>query len=195
MRTRPGAIVASGTAQQSEVDNAITQFADDIGGQLPAPWTSSLREAARAAAPRVPDALAAAIREGVPPRARVSAWWRLIGAWQWLLALLAVAGVAWSVVIGIGHGVKGSSALLSDVSLIPWLLITSVAVLVLGWLTASGCHNMALAAAEREQVRAADGMHERVASVARDLVLRPAGSEIAEYERFRIALSAANFSG
>jgi len=80
---------------------------------------------------------------------------------------------------------------LSDVSLIPWLLIMSVAVLVLGWLTASGCHNMALAAAEHEQATAADGMRERVASVAHDLVLQPAGREIADYERFRLALSAA----
>ncbi|HEY6791271.1 MAG TPA: GTP-binding protein [Trebonia sp.] len=193
-RTRPVAAASSRTAQQSEVDNAITRFADDIGGQLPAPWTHSLREAARAAAPRVPGALATAVGEGAPPRAAVPAWWRLIGAWQWLLTLLAVAGVAWSVVIAVGHGVKGSSALLSDVSLIPWLLIMSVAVLILGWLTASGCHNMALAAAEREQARAAEGMREQVASVARDLVLQPAGREIAEYERFRVALSGASFS-
>jgi hypothetical protein len=191
--TRPGATAASGTAQQSEVDNAVTRFADDIGGQLPSPWTRSLREAARAAAPRVPGALAAAVSEGAPPRARVPAWWRLIGAWQWLLALLAVAGVAWSVVIAVGRGVKGSSALVSDVSLIPWLLIMSVAVLILGWLTASGCHNMALAAAEREQVRAAEGMREQVESVAHDLVLQPAGREIAEYERFRMALGKAGF--
>ena len=188
--TRTRAIASSGTAQQSEVDNAITRFADGVGGHLPAPWNSSLREAARSAAPRMPAALAAAVREGIPRRASVPAWWRLIGAWQWLLALLAVAGVAWSVVIAVGHGVKDSSALLSDMSLIPWLLIMSVAVLVLGWLTASGCHNMALAAAEHEQARAADGMRERVTTVARDLVLRPAGSEIAEYERFRVALSA-----
>jgi GTP-binding protein EngB required for normal cell division len=194
-RTRPGATAASGTAQQSEVDNAVTRFADDIGGQLPSPWTRSLREAARAAASRVPGALAAAVSEGAPPSARVPAWWRLIGAWQWLLALLAVAGVAWSVVIAVGHGAKGSSALVSDVSLIPWLLIMSVAVLILGWLTASGCHNMALAAAEREQVRAAEGMREQVESVAHDLVLQPAGREIAEYERFRKALGEASFSG
>ena len=67
----------------------------------------------------------------------------------------------------------------------------SVAVLVLGWLTASGCHNMALAAAEHEQAGAADGMRQRVVSVAHDLVLQPAGQEIADYERFRLALSAA----
>jgi hypothetical protein len=189
--TRPG--VTAGTAQQSEVDNAITRFADAIGGQLPDPWARSLREAARSKAPQVPGVLAAAVRDGVPPRDSVPAWWRLIGAWQWLLVLLAVAGVAWSVVIAVGHGVKGSSALLSDTSLIPWLLIMSVAVLVLGWLTASGCRNMALAAAEREQARAADGMRERVTSVARDLVITPVGREIADYERFRAALSRAQY--
>jgi hypothetical protein len=188
--TRPGVTAASGTAQQSEVDNAITRFADDIGGQLPDPWARSLREAARSRAPQVPGAIAAAIREGIPPRISVTAWWRLIGAWQWLLVLLAVAGVAWSVLIVAVHGVKGSPALLSDTSLVSWLLIMSAAVLVLGWLTASGCRNMALAAAEREQARAADGMRERVTSVARDLVITPVGHEIADYERFRVALSA-----
>jgi energy-coupling factor transporter ATP-binding protein EcfA2 len=187
---RSGAAAAAGTAQQSEVDNAITRFADDVGGQLPAPWDRLLRETARFAAPRLPGALADAIRAGIPARARVPAWWRLIATWQWLLALLAVAGVAWSAVVAVGHALKSGPALLSDTSLIPWLLITSVAVLVLGWLTASGCHNMALAAAEREQARAAEEMRERVASVARDLVLAPVGREVADYERFRVALGA-----
>jgi hypothetical protein len=192
--TRSGVTAASGTAQQSEVDNAITRFAEAIGGQLPGPWARSLREAARSGAPQVPGALATAVREGIPPVATVPAWWRLIAAWQWLLAGLAVAGVAWSAVIAVGHGVKSSSPLLSDLSLIPWLLIMSVAVLVLGWLTGSGCHNMVLAAAEREQARAAREMREQVTSVARDMILRPTGREIAEYERFREALSAADFS-
>jgi GTP-binding protein EngB required for normal cell division len=187
--TGPSVAAASGTAQQSEVDNAITRFADAIGGQLPAPWARSLREAARSAAPRVPGALAEAVREGIPERAGIPAWWRLIAAWQWLLVLLAVAGVAWSVVIGVGQGVKASSALLSDTALIPWLVTMTVAVLVLGSLTASGCRNAALADAEREQARADSGMREQVSSVARDLILTPAGREIAEYERFREALS------
>jgi hypothetical protein len=191
--TRSGVTAASGTAQQSELDNAITRFAEAIGGQLPGPWARSVREAARSGAPQVPGALATAVREGIPPIATVPAWWRLIAAWQWLLAGLAVAGVAWSAVIAVGHGVKSNAPLLSDLSLIPWLLVTSVAVLVLGWLTASGCHNMVLAAAEREQARAAREMREQVTSVARELVLSSTGREIAEYERFREALSAADF--
>ena len=71
-------------------------------------------------------------------------------------------------VIAVGHAAKASSALMSDLSLIPWLVIMAVAVLLLGWLTASGCHNMALAAAEREQARAIRDMRDQVAAVARD---------------------------
>jgi hypothetical protein len=182
-------IVQPAAAQQSEVDNAITRFADAIGGQAPAVWVRSLREAARSQAPQVPGALAAAMREGIPERASVPAWWRLISAWQWLLITLAVVGVLWSAVIAIGHEANGGSSLVSDVSLIPWLLVMAAAVLLLGWLSASGCHNMALAAAEREQSRSARDMRDRVARVAHALVLNPTGREIAEYERFRIALS------
>ena len=178
-------------AQQSEVDNAITRFADTIGGQLPAPWSRSLRDAARSGAAQVPGALAAAVRAGNAGKAMVPRWWRLITLWQWLLAVLAVAGVGWSAVIAAGHGATGQSALLTDTSLIPWLLVTAAAVLLLGWLTASGCQNMVLVAAEREQERAETEMSARVAATARDLVLAPAGREITEYERFRTSLEAA----
>jgi len=180
-----------GTAQQSEVDNAITQFADAVGAQLPAPWSRSLRDAARSGAVQVPGTLAASVRAGIPAKPAVPAWWRLIALWQGLLVFLAVAGIAWSVVIAVGHQVKASLALLSDTSLIPWLLIMAAAVLLLGWLTASGCQNMALVAAEHERVRAEDDMRGRVSAVARDLVVFPAGHEISEYERFRMALTAA----
>ena len=189
-----GPAAGAGSAQQSEVDNVITRFADFFGSQLAAPWNRSLRDAARSGAPQVPGVLAASIREGIPQRASVPAWWWLIAAWQWLLAALAVAGVAWSIVIAVGHGMRGASALLSDVSLIPWLLVMAAAVLVLGWLTAYGCRNMAAAAAEREQARAQQDMRERVTTVARDLVLAPVGRELAEYERFRHALGAAQFT-
>jgi energy-coupling factor transporter ATP-binding protein EcfA2 len=185
----PSGIVQPAAAQQSEVDNAITRFADAIGGHAPAVWARSLREAARSEAVQVPGALAAAMREGIPERASVPAWWRLISVWQWLLVTLAIVGVLWSAVIAIGHEANGGSSLVSDVSLIPWLLVMAAAVLLLGWLSASGCHNMALAAAEREQSRSARDMRDRVARVAHALVLRPTGGEIAEYERFRIALT------
>ena len=56
---------AVGQAQQSEVDNAITAFADAVGGGLPEPWAGGLREAARCNAGMVPQALADAVQAAV----------------------------------------------------------------------------------------------------------------------------------
>jgi hypothetical protein len=154
-----------------------------------------VRDAARSGAAQVPGALAAAVQVGSPGKGRVPRWWRLIAVWQGLLAVLAVAGICWSAVIAAGHAASGQAALLSDTSLIPWLIVTAAAVLLLGWLTASGCQNMVLVAAEREQERAEAEMRARVTAVARDLVLTPAGNEIEVYERFRGSLEGAVLPG
>ncbi len=183
----------AGQAQQSEVDNAITALADAVGAGLPDPWATTLRATARSHATQVPSALADAVRHA-PPVARpapVPVWWRLITAWQWLLTAAAAAGVVWALVIAVAHGGREQSTLLGDVSLIPWLLIMAAAVLLLGFLTAAGCQNMALLAAERERERAAHAMRAGVARVARDLVLAPVGREIAQYERYRRDLAVA----
>jgi len=185
------AATAVARAPQSEVDNAITAFADAVGGELPGPWASSLRDAARCNASMVPSALADAVHQAVPGTRRVPVWWRLITAWQWLLTALAVGGVGWAVVIAVAHSGQPKSTLLGDVSLIPWLLIMAAALLLLGFLTASGCKNMALLAAERERESADQAMRERVAAVTRDLVLDATGREIAQYERFRKELAVA----
>jgi homoserine kinase len=63
---------------------------------------------------------------------------------------------------------------------------------VLGYLTAVGCRNMTVAAAEREREAAEHAMRDRVAEVTRDLVLVPTGQEISQYERFRRELAVAS---
>jgi GTP-binding protein EngB required for normal cell division len=206
LRRRPGlpalrgsgagrAAEAVGQAQQSEVDNAITAFADSVGGALPAPWAGSLREAARSNAPVVPTALADAVR-GVAAAGGQSppAWWRVVALWQWLLAVVAAVGVVAAVVIAVYHLTGHHQGLISEASLIPWLLALAAALLVLGFLTAVGCRNMTLAAAEREREEAAATMRERVSEVTRELVLVPTGREITEYERFRRELALASAS-
>ncbi|HEX8009015.1 MAG TPA: hypothetical protein VF482_21610, partial [Trebonia sp.] len=188
------AVAGVGQAQHSGVDNAITAFADAVGGQLPGPWSALVRDAARSNVTEVPAALAAAVHRAVPERARVPVWWRLITGWQWLLTVLAAVGVVWAVVIAVAHGGKQQSTLLSDTSLIPWLIVMAVALLVLGALTASGCLNLVLLAADREREHAERAMREQIAAVAAELVLAPVGREIAEYERFRRELAVAQGS-
>ena len=184
---------AAGQAQQSEVDNAITAFADSVGGALPVPWAGSLRAAARSNAPLVPGALAAAVR-GVAAASspRPPAWWRLVMLWQWLLTVLAAAAVVVAVVIAVDHLTGHHKGVLSEASLIPWLLALAVALLVLGFLTAVGCRNTTVAAAEREREEAERAMRAQVSDVTRTLVLAPTGAEIAQYEKFRRELAVAS---
>ena len=192
LEARSIAAASAGQAQQSDIDNAITVFADEVGGQLPEPWTRTVRDAARSGAADARSALGAAVREALPSSANVPGWWRLVLFWQWLLVALAIAGLAWIGVIAALSGHKHLSALVSDSSLIPWLAIMVVAILLLGWLTSSGCQNMVLLAADRERDHADQMMHDRVRAVAHDLVLVPTGQEIHEYERFRRELALAH---
>jgi energy-coupling factor transporter ATP-binding protein EcfA2 len=184
---------AVGQAQQSEVDNAITAFADSVGAGLPEPWAGALREAARCNAGMVPQALAGAVRAAVAEgKAGPPAWWRLVTAWQWLLTVLAAGGVVLSVVIAVSRLTGHRQGWTSEVSLIPWLLIMAVAMLVLGYVTAVSCRNMAVGVADRERQDAELAMRAKVAGVTHDLVLLAAGREIAQYERFRRELAVAS---
>jgi energy-coupling factor transporter ATP-binding protein EcfA2 len=183
---------AVGQAQQSEVDNAIRAFADTVGSGLPAPWAGSLREAARCNAGMVPQALADAVQTAVAEvKSGPPAWWRLVTVWQWLLSVLAVAGVVLSVVIAVVRLTGHRQGWTAEVSLIPWLLVMAAAMLVLGYVTAVSCRNMAIGVADRERRTAEQAMRDRVAGVTHDLVLLATGREIAQYERFRRELAVA----
>jgi energy-coupling factor transporter ATP-binding protein EcfA2 len=183
---------AAGQAQQSEVDNAITAFADAVGGDLPTPWAGALRDAARCNANMVPQALAAAVQTVVTGEAsRPPAWWRLVTAWQWLLTVLAVAGIGLSVAIAVARAAGRHQGWISEVSLIPWLLIMAVAMLALGYVTAVSCRNVAAATADRDRDDTEQAMRNQVAGVTHDLVLVATGREIAQYERYRRELAVA----
>ncbi len=134
------ALAAGADAQQSEIDSAVTAFADAIGETLPDPWPRTVRAAARSRATEADAALSAAISESMPAGARIPAWWRVVCAWQWLLAALVVAGIGWMgviVVVGAFHAAgPHPPELVGSVALLPWLAAIVAAMLLLGWLTA-----------------------------------------------------------
>ena len=121
----------------------------------------------------------------------MTGWWRLIALAQWLLMLLTLAGLVWiALILARSHPHKPAS-LISDVSLAPWLGVMVAALLLLGWLVSSWCRNMVVLAADRERELAVHAILARIGAVASDLVLVPAGRELADYERFRTELAAA----
>ncbi|HYZ57271.1 MAG TPA: GTPase [Streptosporangiaceae bacterium] len=191
-----GAAVAAGAdAQQSEIDSAITAFANVISGTLPDPWPRTVRGAARSRAAEIRGALSAAISESMPAQGKVPGWWRLIWAWQWLLVALVIAGICWmgvTVAVGVFHAMgQRPPSLLGNVALIPWLGVMVVAMFLLGWLTASGSQNVVMLSADRERERMAATTQAHIVAVARALVVIPAYSELAEYARFCTELTTA----
>jgi len=182
------AVAAGAEAQQPEIDRAITVFADAVGEGLPDPWPRTVRAAARSRAGEVSGALSAAISESMPAGARIPAWWRLVCAWQWLLVALVVAGSAWMGVIlvaGVFHAAgPHPPELIGSAGLLPWLAAMVIALLLLGWLTASGSQNAVMLSSDREREHMAANMRSRIDAVARDLVVTPTGAELSGYAQF-----------
>ena len=189
------AVAAGADAQQSEVDSAITVFADAVSQGLPDPWPRTVRAAARSQAGSISGALSSAISESVPGAARIPGWWRLVCAWQWLLVALVIAGIGWMgvlLVVGVFHAMgQHPPELLGSVALIPWVAAMVVAFLLLGWLTATGSQNAVTLASDREREQIAAAMRSRIDAVARDLVVIPAGTELTTYTEFCTGLTAA----
>ena len=189
------AVAAGAEAQQSEIDSAITVFADAVGDGLPDPWPRTVRAAARSRAGEVSGALSAAISESMPAGARIPAWWRLICAWQWLLVAMVVTGIGWMGVIlvaGVLHAAgPHPPELIGSAGLLPWLAAMVIALLLLGWLTASGSQNAVMLSSDREREHMAAIMYSRIDAVARDLVVTPTGAELSGYAQFCTGLVAA----
>ena len=189
------AVTSGADVQQAEIDSAITGFAEAVSETLPDPWPRTVRAAARSRAGEVSGALSAAISESMPAGARIPTWWRLVLAWQWLLVALVVAGIGWIgviLVVGVFHAAGAHPPeLIGSVALLPWLAAMVVAMLLLGWLTASGSQNAVMLSSDREREQMAAVMRSRIDAVARDIVVIPAGTELAEYARFCTGLTAA----
>jgi GTP-binding protein EngB required for normal cell division len=178
-------------AQQAEIDNAITALGDQVGADLPAPWSSTVRTAARSQAQQIPAALGAAIGESLPAENAVTPWWRMVAAWQGLLLGCAAVGLAWMVailVLGVFDVAPHAPAIFRDPVLLPWIAVMIAAILLLGWLTASGGMTLVNTAAIRERAQADGEMRSRMTAVADQMVLLPIRQELSECSRFRAEL-------
>jgi GTP-binding protein EngB required for normal cell division len=178
-------------AQQAEIDNALTELADEVSPDLPKPWSHTVRAAIRSRAEDIPAALGDRIGESLPAENTIPSWWRAIGVWQGLLLGCVLVGIAWIIaimILGVFHAGHDVPRLFSAASLVPLIAVLIAAMLILGWLTASACLNAVRTAAVRENEQVADDMENRMAGVAQQLVIAPAQQELSELDRFRTEL-------
>jgi hypothetical protein len=96
------------------------------------------------------------------------------------------------VVTGALHALQHTTATSSNVALLPWIAVMVAAVLLLGWLTASGCMTLVVRTADRERGQAEQQMRAGIAVVARQMVVVPVEQELSVYTRFRADLAIAD---
>jgi GTP-binding protein EngB required for normal cell division len=180
--------------QHSEIDNALTELADQVCPELPKPWSRTVRRAVRSHAEEIPAALGAEIRTALPPENSGERWWRIAGVGQGLLLGGAAVALAWFVALlaikaaGAGHGLP---ALFSDLVFLPAAAAVVVIALVAGWLIAGRSTTAVHVIATEQTDQMVDDIRQRMKSVAHDLVIAPADQELAEFARFRSELEVA----
>ncbi|GAB2835587.1 hypothetical protein GCM10022221_38370 [Actinocorallia aurea] len=175
-------------AQQGGVDSALHGVTDGVTEDLPGPWRLSMRAAARSNAGRLPDALGSALRATVPEFNQVPRWWWLVKVWQRVLVGGTALGLVWTVLLALYGGFEigdSPSALIGDLSILPWVLVLTGCMLGMGALTAAACRNVVALSAARHGERIEAGMRETLASVADELVLRPVAAELKAYADYR----------
>ncbi|MDQ1246576.1 MAG: hypothetical protein QG597_944, partial [Actinomycetota bacterium] len=79
----------------ARAQTAVLTYADAASRGAPPAWIASARDVADAAAAGLPDELDRAITRAPLVSRRTPRWWSLVGALQWLLLALAVAGGVW----------------------------------------------------------------------------------------------------
>jgi len=174
-------------AQQAEIDTALTKLADETCPPLPKPWSQATRSAIRSRAEQIPAAIGSAVGESLPAENKITPWWRLAGAWQGLLLGCVIVSLAWVaalLIFGVFHVGNNVPRLFSDAHLLPWSVLLIAAFLLLGWLSAAGAMSQVRTAAVRERAAVQETMRTKIGNVAREMVMAPAGQELAEYRRF-----------
>ncbi|ROO89530.1 putative GTPase [Actinocorallia herbida] len=178
-------------AQQGGVDSALHGVTDGVTEDLPGPWRLSVRAAARTHAGRLPDELGSALRATVPGFNQVPRWWSLVKIWQRVLVGGTALGLVWSLLLLLYGGfdiAEAPSALIGDLSILPWVLVLTGCMLGMGALTAAACRNVVALSAARHGERIEAGMRETLASIADELVLRPVAAELKTYADYRVTV-------
>jgi GTP-binding protein EngB required for normal cell division len=177
--------------QRAQVDSAIRSLALEASAGLPEPWPALVRRAAAGREPELADRLDRAVA-GADLRMQPPRWWTPARWIQRLLAAVAAAGALWLVLLaGLGYLQLDDAVPTPDVLGIPVptaLLIGGLAAGVLIGFLARFANRLG---ARRRARRAGRALHDRVATVAEELVIAPLEAELEAQGKLTRALDAA----
>jgi len=189
VRTARSSLPAATPTQRSRVELATRQVAETAGEGLPTPWALAVQAAASPAGADLADALDQAVL-GADLGIGRPAWWRVVGAAQWLLTAAAVVGGAWLVALALLGALRLPEPRTPYVGWLPLPTLLLLAGLILGLLLGVMVRSVAGAAARARGLRAKARLLEAVAGVAGSRVIGPVRQVLADHRATREALDA-----
>lgn len=189
VRTARSSLPAPTPTQRSRMELATRQVADAASEGLPTRWSDAVHAAARPAGGDLADALDQAVL-GADLQVSRPAWWRVVGAAQWLLAAVALTGAAWLLVLAVLGALRLPQPQTPYVGWMPVPTLMLVGGLVLGLVLGVGVRAVARSSARRRAERAQKRLLAAVEAVARDRVTAPVHEVLADHRATREALDA-----
>jgi hypothetical protein len=182
---------AATQVERARVDAEVRAVADEVSAPLARPWAEAVRRASVARLPDLGDRLDVALRQTKLNTDRMPAWAGLVRVLQWLLLIVALAGLVWSGVLLADPEFGVDRPDTPDVAGFPVPVILLLGGVALGLLLALLCRFLVSATA-RSRARAADRkLRSAIASVADELVVTPVRAELTAYDTVRDGLTRA----
>jgi energy-coupling factor transporter ATP-binding protein EcfA2 len=169
----------AGAVELASVTTAVRRARESAGEDLPQAWRDELRRTVEGAEEALPDRLDAAVAGTELGSDRVPVWQRVVGGLQWVLALVALAGALWLLLLVVlGFFQLDDVVPLPRAQGVPLPTLLLVGGLLAGFLLAVGT---------RPFVR----LRLAIDAVADDELLGPMSGVRADADRFRTAVEAA----
>ncbi|GGS72611.1 hypothetical protein GCM10010156_34350 [Planobispora rosea] len=184
-------IPAATTVQRSQMDIAIRDTATAASAGLPEPWAAAVRHAARSRVDELEDRLDRAVATTSLGASRRPAWWRVVGAAQWLVLAAALAGALWLLGLFAMDYLRLPEPPVPTAGEMPWPTLLLLGGLLLGLVLALLSRAVAWLGGRRRARKAAKALRASVAEVGRALVLEPVEEELTRHHRFTEAVTTA----
>jgi energy-coupling factor transporter ATP-binding protein EcfA2 len=182
----------AGVVQQAAVTAALRRARDAAGTGLPQAWRDDLRRTAEYSEERLADQLDRAVAGADLGPDRTPLWQRGVGALQWLLLVVALAGALWLLgLVALGWLQLDDVVPLPRVQGIPLPTLLLGGGLLAGALLALVARPLVRFGARRRGRAARRRLTERVAEVADAEVLEPLDSAREDHRRFCAAVTRA----
>lgn len=177
-------------AARAAVDLATRSLADKAGAALPTPWGDAVDAAAAPPGHAMADALDQAVI-GTSLRSRTPVWWSVVGIAQVLLALVALAGLLWVLVLMVLGWLQFPSIETPMWGPLPWPFVLLVGGVLAGLLLALVSRFLAGIGARRRGVVVDKRLRTSISTVAEERILAPVTAVLERHAQTRSHLDAA----